>query len=530
MKENVMPDPDWWKKAVFYQIYPRSFMDRNDDGIGDLAGITDRLHYVADLGVDAIWISPFFQSPMKDFGYDVSDYRLIDPIFGHNEDFDFLIERAHQLDLKVIIDMVCSHTSTDHPWFVESRLSKTNRKADWYVWADPKPDGTPPNNWQSIFGGPAWTFDTRRGQYYMHNFLKEQPDLNYHNKEVQKQILSEFHYWLERGVDGFRLDVVNFYYHDGDLRDNPPRSLDNFSTGVQVDFPYPYTMQSHIYDKSRPENIEFLKKLRILMDRYPYKMTLGEIGDDDPFKLTNEYTAGSKVLHTAYNTHLMSGKLEELTSDLIEVPCREFEKEAQDAWPSWAFSNHDVVRSVTRWGKSIRDTKSFAIMLNKLLLSLRGTPFIYQGEELGLPEADISFEQIQDPWGKVLWPEWKGRDGCRTPMPWSAEGLHAGFSESLDVHTWLPIPHDHLIRAVDIQEKDENSVLNETRRFIAWRKETPVLQEGKIEFLKTGNDKILGFIRSNKKNKLRCLFNLSEALQTYEGIKLSSLEARFDDL
>ena len=280
-----MFDAPWWKTGVFYQIYPRSFMDRSGSGIGDLAGITDRLGYISKLGVDAIWISPFFHSPMKDFGYDVSDYRTVDPMFGTNEDFDVLLERAHDLNIKIIIDMVLSHTSIDHPWFVESRISSDNRKADWYVWADAKADGSPPNNWQSVFGGSAWTFDTKRGQYYLHNFLKEQPDLNYHSPAVQKQMLRECEYWLERGVDGFRLDTVNFYVHDQELRDNPPRDPDSFSTGVQVEKPYPYTMQQHVYDKSLPENIEFLKKLRALMEKYPDTMTLGEIGDDVPYKL-----------------------------------------------------------------------------------------------------------------------------------------------------------------------------------------------------------------------------------------------------
>ncbi len=519
-----MSDYNWWKDGVFYQIYPRSYMDKNNDGIGDLAGITEKLEYIAKLGVDGVWISPFFKSPMHDFGYDVSEYTTVDPIFGTNEDFDILLKCAHELGLKIIIDMVLSHTSIEHEWFNESRKDKTNDKADWYVWADAKPDGTPPNNWQSCFGGPAWTFDTKRGQYYMHNFLKEQPDLNFHNEDVQNALLGACEYWLERGVHGFRLDTVNFYFHDKELRDNPIRNPESISVGLQIETEVPYTMQAHIYDKSRPENIGFLKKLRTLMDKYPDTMTLGEIGDDNPYKLAVEYTDGDKLLHTTYNTHLISGtNAKDLQSDTITVPFKEFQNQPGEGWASWAFSNHDVVRSVTRWGKSIKDKEAFAILLNTLLLSLRGTPFIYQGEELGLPEAKVTFEQIQDPWGKYLWPEWVGRDGCRTPMPWVSDAPQAGFSE--ETQTWLPIPNEHTVRAVDVQESDANSVLNKTREFIAKRKEMPILQSGDIEFIETHDDKLLGFYRILGNEKILCLFNLSEEEKSYEGIALKPLQS-----
>ncbi len=522
-------DAPWWKRGVFYQIYPRSYMDSKGNGIGDLSGITDRLEYISKLGIDGIWISPFFASPMKDFGYDVSDYRSVDPMFGTNEDFDILLKRAHNLGMKVIVDMVLSHTSIEHPWFNESRLSEDNRKADWYVWADPKPDGTPPNNWQSVFGGPAWTFDTKRGQYYMHNFLKEQPDLNFHNPAVQEQILSECKFWLEHGVDGFRLDTVNFYVHNQDLTDNPPRDPNSISTGLQLETVVPYTMQAHIHDKSQPENFEFLRKLRALMDQYPNTMTLGEIGDDDPYKLAVEYTDGNDLLHTTYNTHLIAGtSSREFMADAITVPIQEFEKQAGEGWPSWAFSNHDVVRSVTRWGKGIKDHEAFAVMLNKLLLSLRGTPFLYQGEELGLPEASIPYEKLQDPWGIFMWPEWQGRDGCRTPMPWNADKPHAGFSQRNVNETWLPIPHEHVVRAADTQEANENSVLNQTRKFIQWRKTQPALQMGDIEFEETNNQKLIVFSRTHEDQSVRCLFNLSEETQNHNGRDIDGLEAIFE--
>ncbi|HPF78398.1 MAG TPA: alpha glucosidase [Alphaproteobacteria bacterium] len=525
-----MSDPDWWRGAVFYQIYPRSFMDLNGDGVGDLPGITDRLEHIANLGIDAIWISPFFKSPMADFGYDVSDYRCVDPMFGTNEDFDILLSRAHDLGLKVIVDLVLSHTSTEHPWFIESRLSANNRKADWYVWADAKPDGSPPNNWQSVFSGDAWTFDTKRGQYYLHNFLREQPDLNFHNPAVQDQVLSECRYWLERGVDGFRLDVCNFYFHDKELRDNPPRHHDEtISTGVQFEKPYPYIMQRHIHDKSQPENLEFLGRLRKLMDEYPDKMTLGEIGDDDPYKLSVEYTKGDDYLNTTYNTHFIAGTDSKiLTKEMIQEPVEFLQNYSKEVWPSWAFGNHDVVRPVTRWGKSIKDKDAFAKLLMKMLLCLRGTIFIYQGEELGLSEAHIRFEDIQDPWGKALWPEWQGRDGCRTPIPWQADLPQAGFSESHK--TWLPIPHEHVIRAVNTQETDPHSVLNTTREFIAWRKQHPALIKGSIDFFETNNPFVLGFVRQADTEKMRCLFNLSEQKQSCDGFDLLPLEARIEKI
>lgn len=523
-----MSDPEWWKKAVFYQIYPRSFMDTTGNGIGDLQGIIKKLSYLSDLGIDAIWISPFFQSPMADFGYDVSNYRRVDPLFGSNEDFDILLNKAHDLKLKIIVDMVLSHTSIEHPWFIESRSSKDNPKADWYVWADAKPDGTPPNNWQSVFDGPAWNFDTRRGQYYLHNFLKEQPDLNFYNQDVQKQLLDECEYWLKRGVDGFRLDTANFYTHDAQLRDNPAKvEGQTISNGTQFEKPHPYNMQRHLYDKSQPENFVFLEKLKTLMDRYPNTMTLGEIGDDDPYNLSVDYTENGTPLNTAYNTHFMAGTDSgTLTKNLIETPITLLQNISKDAWPSWAFANHDVVRPLTRWGKGIKNQDDFSKLLIQILLTLRGTPFLYQGEELGLPEATIDFEQIQDPWGKALWPEWQGRDGCRTPMPWNNNALHSGFSNN-ENDPWLPIPDEHKIRAVNTQDSDSNSVLNFTKEFLKWRKSKPVLQTGKMDFIKTSNKNILAYNRQLGDHKIICLFNICEEKQEFDGNILAPLEAKF---
>lgn len=499
---------DWWRGAVMYQVYPRSFMDSNNDGIGDLPGITDRLEYIASLGVEGIWISPFFRSPMKDFGYDISDYRDVDPIFGKNEDFDLLIEKAHRLGIKVIIDMVLSHTSDKHPWFVESKNSRTNVRADWYVWADPKPDGSPPNNWHSQFGGPAWTFDTRRGQYYMHNFLKEQPDLNYHCPAVQDAILNTCQYWLERGVDGLRLDVINFLFCDKELRDNPARIPGEGENCIQVEAPYPYIMQQHIYDKSRPEMIGFLNRLHDLMAEYPGTMTLAEIGDDHPFETARQYTSHARPLKTAYNTDMMSGNVgKKVTASTIKQPILRALEKCPESWMSWAFSNHDVVRTVSRWGQDQSHNPAVAKMFMALLTSLRGTIFLFQGEELGLTEADIPFERIQDPWGLSMWPEWKGRDGCRTPMPWHSKRPHTGFSEASG-ETWLPIPEIHTQNAVNLQEADPNSMLNFTREFLKWRKENPVLIDGDIHFLEVMDEEIIAFERCRGHEKMLCVFNL----------------------
>jgi len=503
-----MRSSDWWRGAVLYQIYPRSFYDSNGDGIGDLRGITEKLDYVADLGVKGIWVSPFFPSPMKDFGYDVSDYRDVDPIFGSLKDFDALLEKAHKLGLKVIIDLVLSHTSDRHKWFQDSRLMGEHK--DWYVWADAKADGSPPNNWVSVFGGPAWEFDAARGQYFLHHFLKEQPDLNFHHKPVQEEALDTARFWLDRGVDGFRLDVVNFYFHDRLLRDNPPRTSGvEFATQFEGDDPY--SAQQHVFDKSQPEMYDFLRRFRKLLDQYDGIMSIGEIGDDHPYKLAAAYTDGTELLHTTYNTHMMSGQFKELTKHSIIEPLTNLREEGGTGWPSWAFSNHDVVRSVSRWHHE--DSSGYghcperAQLLIALLCCLHGTVFLYQGEELGLPESEIPYEQLQDPWGIHLWPEWQGRDGCRTPMPWG-EGDNLGFSK---VDTWLPMAKDHHSLTIAAQEKDEHSTLNFTKKLLRWRDQNPALEKGEIEFLDTNDDAFLAFTRKDENSTLLCLFNLGPA-------------------
>ncbi|WP_035055379.1 alpha-glucosidase [Andreprevotia chitinilytica] len=494
----------WWRGGVIYQIYPRSFADSNGDGVGDLPGIIEKLPYVASLGVDAIWIAPFFKSPMRDFGYDVSDYRKVDPLFGTLADFDRLIATAHTLGLKVIIDQVLSHTSDEHAWFKESRQSDTNPKADWYVWADPRADGTPPNNWLSIFGGSSWQWDTRRNQYYLHNFLTSQPDLNFHSLEVQEAVLADIRFWLERGVDGFRFDACNFHFHDTQLRNNPPAEVRDTKT-VSADNPYGY--QTHRYDKSQPQNIAFLKRIRSLLDRYG-AMSVGEVGDVNSLPLMAAYTANNDKLNMAYSFDLLTP---EFSADYIRRQVEEFETAIQTGlgWGCWTSGNHDSVRVQTRWGHNTPNPL-FPKTILAMLLSLRGSVCLYQGEELGLPEAELTFEQLQDPYGITMWPEFKGRDGCRTPMPWQHAAPQAGFSAG---EPWLPLPAEHIARSVDVQEHEAGSTLKFYRQFIGWRRKQDALISGDIRFLRAP-ESVLAFTRSNESGstlgRLVCVFNLAD--------------------
>lgn len=496
------PGRDWWRGGVIYQIYPRSFADSNGDGVGDLPGITAHLDHIAALGVDAIWLSPFFKSPMKDFGYDISDYREVDPLFGTLADFDALVARAHALGLKVMIDQVLSHSSDQHAWFRASRSSRDNPKADWYVWADPKPDGTAPNNWLSIFGGSAWQWDSTRRQYYLHNFLASQPDLNLHCPEVQAQVLSDVEFWLKRGVDGLRLDVVNFYFHDRQLRDNPPWG-DVPRTDGAVSPQNPYAWQRHLHDKSQPENLVFLQALRRLLDRYGATTSVGEIGDDQPFERIAEYTSGHR-LHMAYLFNLLTP---EFSAALVRSTVTQLEGRIGEGWTCWSVGNHDVPRVLSRWGGAGEDHDAPTGMdraVMAMLLSLRGSACIYQGEELGLPEADLPFEAIVDPFGIEFWPAFKGRDGCRTPMPWRSDAPAAGFSTA---RPWLPVPESHCRRAADLQDADSGSLLEAYRRFLGWRRQHPALRTGSIRFLDAPAD-VLAFVRECAEERLVVAINL----------------------
>lgn len=505
-KTTKAPNDNWWRGGVIYQIYPRSFADGNGDGIGDLAGITAHLEYVASLGVDGIWLSPFFKSPMKDFGYDVSDYCDVDPMFGTLDDFKVLVERAHALGLKVMIDQVLSHTSEQHPWFEESRASLDNPKADWYVWADCNDDGTPPNNWLSIFGGSAWQWDTRRHQYYLHNFLASQPDLNFHNREVQDALLDTVKFWLELGVDGYRLDTVNFYFHDAKLRNNPPRGRPS-GDDPAVPTANPYAWQWHKFDKSQPENLVFLQRLRALIDQYPNTTTVGEIGDDFGLERVAEYTRGGDKLHMSYCFDLMG---EPHSASYIHGVLTRFEEVAEGGWPCWALTNHDIMRVASRWGGEHPDPALLRVAA-ALQMSLRGSACVYQGDELGLPEADIAFEDLKDPYGIAMWPDFKGRDGCRTPMPWSSKAPDLGFSPdpATAQKPWLPIAEPHRTLAVDLQGNAPDSLLNLYRTLLRWRKAQPALMQGEMRLLPE-DSQVLAFVRSCPAQCILCLFNLSD--------------------
>ncbi|MDG9979525.1 alpha-glucosidase [Ectopseudomonas oleovorans] len=499
---------DWWRGGVIYQVYPRSFLDSNDDGIGDLPGVLAKLDYIASLNVDAIWLSPFFTSPMKDFGYDVSDYRGVDPIFGTLDDFRALVAAAHERGLRIIIDQVLNHCSDQHPWFAESRTSRSNDKADWFVWADPNPDGTPPNNWLSVFGGSAWTWEGRRRQYYLHNFLASQPDLNFHCEAVQQQLLDDMEFWLQLGVDGFRLDAANFYFHDQALRNNPPNlDIREGGIGVRVDNPYAY--QRHLYDKTQPQNLDFLRRLRALLERYPGTATVAEIGCDDSLRTMAAYTSGGDTLHMAYSFDLLTAQC---SPAYIRSTIEAIEGELGDGWPCWSVGNHDVVRVMSRWAHEGEATPERGRLLMSLLLSLRGSVCLYQGEELGLPEAELAFEDLVDPYGITFWPEFKGRDGCRTPMPWVRDGVHAGFSSQ---QPWLPLDERHRALAVDVQEDDSASMLNSYRRFLAWRQEQPLLIDGDIQ-VRYHDDDLLVFERRLGEQAWLCLFNLDDRERRYD--------------
>jgi alpha-glucosidase len=495
---------EWWRGAVIYQVYPRSFQDSNGDGIGDLPGILRRLDHVARLGVDALWLSPIFESPQEDMGYDVSNYTDVDRIFGKLEDFDALIERAHALGLKVIIDQVLSHSSDKHPWFRESRVSKTNARADWYVWVDPNKDGTPPNNWPSVFGGRAWEWNPARRQYYLHNFLTSQPDLNFHNKAVQDGVLDVMRFWLERGVDGFRFDTVNYFFHDAQLRNNPPAKR-------KEHLPYavnPYDMQEHRYSKSQPENVAFLKRVRTLLNKFPNATSVGEVGDSHrAVELMSEYTSGGDKLHMCYSFEFLGP---DYTAAHFRTRIENFFKASRDGWPCWSFSNHDVDRHVTRWAPFAESPGALGRQAAALLLSLKGSVCLYQGEELGLPQADINFEELTDPPGIRFWPEYKGRDGCRTPMPWEEGEAPNGFSTG---KPWLPVKQPHSVLNVASQEADPNSLLAYYRQLLSWRKAHDALVDGDISFFKTA-EPVLAYRRSAEAGNVVCVFNLSPNVLT----------------
>ncbi len=495
-----------YKDLIMYQIYPRSYYDSNNDGVGDLPGITAKMEYLAGLGINAIWLSPFFTSPMKDFGYDISDYQDVDPIFGTLDDYKRMLDKAHSLGIKVIIDQVLSHTSDKHPWFIESRSSRDNARADWYVWTDMQEDGTPPNNWLSIFGGSAWQFDTSRGQYYMHNFLTSQPDLNFHNPEVQDAVLAVSEFWLDLGTDGFRFDTANFYFCDQQLRSNPPW-LDQTATGRGGGAGFnPYACQEHKYDKTQPENVEFFKRMRKLADSKGAVVMVGEIGSDYGLQTIAEYTSGEDKLQTCYGFDLME---KDCDGKYIYGVLNKAKEYLEDSYICWATSNHDVERVASRWsvaGVSAVQMSKFAMAI---LTANRGMPCFYQGEELGLVEADVPYELLQDPYGIEFWPKMKGRDGCRTPMVWSSKS-GGGFNDSGE--SWLPVDPAHLERSVEALEGKKGETLETLRALCQLRHNSTALKYGTIELGTHSEDcSIFSITREYEGKKAVFVFNASGA-------------------
>jgi alpha-glucosidase len=496
---------DWWRGAVTYQVYPRSFQDDNGDGVGDLPGITRRLPYLADLGVEAVWLSPFFRSPMKDMGYDVSDYCDVDPVFGTLADFDALVAKAHDLGLKIIIDQVLSHTSDQHPAFAESRVNRVNPKADWYVWADPKHDGSPPSNWLSVFGGSAWAWDARRKQYYLHNFLTSQPDLNYHNAEVQDWALGVLRFWLKRGVDGFRFDTVNYFFHDPLMRDNPA----DYRVKAEAEG-NPYGMQYHLFDKNQPENLAWMERIRGVLDEFG-AASVGEMGESHhAIRMMGDYTAPGR-LHQCYSFELMGY---DYSASFFRDRVEGFFHGAAEGWPMWAFSNHDVVRHVSRWAKHGESGEALAKQAGALLLAFEGSICLWQGEELGQTDTPLTLEELTDPQGIAFWPEPVGRDNTRTPMVWDASP-NGGFTTGTP---WLPVKAEQAARHVEGQLGAQGSVLEQYRAMLAFRKES-ALRDGKTRFL-TAGEPILAFQRGEGEWAILCVFNLSPVTRvvTVEGV------------
>ncbi|MBI3242217.1 MAG: alpha-glucosidase [Chloroflexi bacterium] len=493
----TQPDFLWWRDGVIYQIYPRSFMDSNGDGIGDLPGLISRLDYIADLGVDALWLSPINVSPMHDFGYDIADYEDIDPIFGARADYDTLIAEAHRRGLKVMMDLVINHTSSEHPWFKESRSSRDNPKADWYIWRDKAPGGNgprPPNNWASMFGGSGWEWDETRGQFYFHIFLKEQPDFNWRNPEARAAMMNMIRFWLERGVDGFRLDVVNAYFKDAQFRDNPER----FSLDPRIVLPW--FRQKHIYDYDQPELHDIYSEFRRLLDSYPTRGSVGEIFENQDPQAIAGYL-GRDQLHMAFNFEFTHQPW---------LP-RAFQQSIMkwdaalgpdgDKWPCYVLSNHDNPRHVTRHGGG-----PFALARAKvaatLLLTLRGTPFLYYGEELGMPSPRLARKDLVDPPSKKYWPFFD-RDSARTPMQWD-DSPNAGFTSG---KPWLPVGPSYKTLNVAAQKTDPHSVLNFYRALLRLRRQSPALRRGRYRLLAERPVNAMTYLRETEEQTMLVALN-----------------------
>jgi len=487
----------WWQGAVVYQVYVRSFCDGNGDGQGDFAGLISKLDYIASLGVDAIWLSPIHPSPNRDWGYDVSDYENVHPDYGTLADFDALIAAAHARGLKVLLDEVLCHTSDEHAWFKDSM--NRGEKSDWYVWADPRPDGTAPNNWLSAFGGPAWSYQPSRRQHYHHKFLRQQPKLNWHNAGAKAAALNALDFWLERGVDGYRLDVANAYLHDATLANNPPTPMKARTDAIWADAA---NLQEHLHDCNLPENVGVLDEIRRTVERHGERFVFGEFSEG--YERAGAFAAPDEGLHSAYTFFMLRAR--QLAPSFVTGNYALFEKHPRH-WPCVTFSNHDIVRTVTRFGGAPDGDPALAKLMLALLFAIKGTVLLYQGEELGLPQVDLRRDQLKDPVGDLYYPMFKGRDGCRTPMPWQADAPNLGFTSGTP---WLPLGPAHQALAVSRQENDAASTLNYARRFLAARKQSVALRLGDISF-GDYDPPLLVFARTHQKDTVYAVFNMSRS-------------------
>jgi len=474
----------WWQRGVVYQIYPRSFKDTSGNGVGDLQGIIDKLDHLNDgtprsLGVDAMWLSPFYPSPMADFGYDVADYCDVDPLFGDLATFDRLVAEAHRRDIKVIVDWVPNHTSDQHPWFIESRSSRDNPKRDWYMWRDPKPGGLPPNNWGSFFGGPAWTLDEKTGQYYLHQFVKEQPELNWRNPAVRAAMADVLRFWMERGVDGFRIDVIGMLIKDAELRDNPP----NPDANPNLPPNDIAGQQMHVYNQDQDEVHDVIREMRQVLDEYEDRCAIGELGFELP-RWVKYYGEKGDELHLPFNFRLMEqpwdAQAMRRSVDKLEAALPDF------GWPNYVLGSHDSPRLASRLGGQAQ-----ARVAAMMLLTLRGTPTLYYGDELGMESGVIPPDKIQDPQGVNLGAE-RTRDVARTPMQWD-DSPNAGFS---DVEPWLPVSEDYVTRNVAAQSTDPTSTLSLYRRLLWYRRRSPALYGGSYRSLNVGDEASFVYVRA----------------------------------
>jgi len=505
---EARPGRDWCRGSIFYEIYIRSFADSDGDGVGDLGGILERMDYLASLGVDGIWLSPFFPSPGEDFGYDITDFKNVDPQMGSLNDVMEIIKACHARDLTILFDFIPCHTSIQHDWFAESRRSRDNPRADWYVWADAAADGGPPNNWLSSFGGgSAWTWEPRRQQYYYHPFLSCQPALDLRNTAVMDAMLDALRFWLDMGVDGFRLDAVQCLTYDPHLRSNPPRYAGDDAVRLGGGPANPFARQQHLFDRDQPDAIPMLEAFRALVEEYePSRVLIGELADVDSSRCAVKYTMDGKRLNAVYDFDLINtDQTFEHWMELLNIRSAYI----KSGWLMHCLTNHDSVRAVSNVTdyavEAGRGTEAAKLLLF-LQATLRGGGIVFQGEELGLPQPDVAFEALRDPWSINLWPDFVGRDGVRSPFPWNASEPHCGFSTG---QPWMPVAPEHLCHDVCTQESAPDSVLSFFRALMTWRREMPVLRTGRERVGPPDSSHLISFERYDGAERLTVVLNFS---------------------